>query len=132
MFEQDYIMRMIHQVIWAMFKLLFQIDVDAAGELPLLPREGDGKRLEELTDMIDGGRIGEAEDIVFDIADEKNPEDVRLVLLFFLRVNDKTDAFLEEHGFTRKELADDLKVILSKYGLDGMERMLLPQTDEFI
>ena len=132
MFEQDYIMRMIHQVIWAMFKLLFQIDVDAAGELPLLPREGDGKRLEELTDMIDGGRIGEAEDIVFDIADEKNPEDVRLVLLFFLRVNDKTDAFLEEHGFTRKELADDLKAILAKYGLDGMERMLLPQTDEFI
>ena len=132
MFEQDYIMRMIHQVIWAMFKLLFQIDVDAAGEVIPLAREGDARLLDELTDMIDSGRVGEAEDIVFDLADAQDPQDVQLVLLFFLRLNDKSDEFLEEHGFTRQELAEDLKSILAKYGLDGMERMLLPQTDDVI
>ena len=127
MFEQDYIMRMIHQLIWALFKLLFDLDIDASGEDALALRDEDEKTLDRLMDMVDAGHVGEAEDIVFDIADAANPADVKLALLFFLRLNDRTDAFLEEHGFTREELADDLRTVLKKYGLDGMAGMLMSQ-----
>ena len=127
MFEQDYIMRLIHQVIWAMFKLLFDIDIDAPGERLPVTRDRDKQTLDRLTALVDAGRVGEAEDIVFEIADNADAADIPLVLTFFLRLNDRTDAFLEEHGFTREELADDLNAILKKYSLDGMAGMLMPQ-----
>ena len=129
MFEQDYIMRLIHQAIWAIFKLLFDVDIDASGEQIPGMRDRDEQTLSKLTDMLDAGRVGEAEDIVFDIADGANPADIPLVLAFFLRLNDRDDAFLEENGFTREELAEDLKAILKKYGLDGMAAMLMPQDE---
>ena len=127
MYEQDYIMRLIHQVIWAMFKLLFNVDIDASGEHLPIARDGDKQTLDRLTALLDAGRVGEAEDIVFEIADHADAADIPLVLTFFLRLNDRTDAFLEEHGFTREELADDLNAILKKYRLDGMADMLMPQ-----
>ena len=120
-------MRLIHQVIWALFKMLFDIDMDAPAAR-VLP-SGERETLERLLEMVDSGRVGEAEDIVFDIADAGNRADAALVLLFFSHLNDKPDAFLEEHGFTREELADDLKTILAKYDLSGMAQMLLPQDD---
>lgn len=118
-------MRMIHQVIWAMLKMLFNIDAEAPAE-EWFRDEREKALLRELLGMVDGGQAGRAEDIVFELADAADRKDLKLILLFFSYLNDKPDAFLESSGFNREELQEDLKAILAKYGLDTMAQMLLP------
>ena len=118
-------MRMIHQVIWAMLKMLFSID----NEVPAhdwFRDEEEKALLRELIDMVDSGQIGKAEDVVFELADVADRKDLKLILLFFSYLNDKSDAFLEEDGFCREELQEDLRTILAKYGVDAMAQMIQP------
>ena len=125
MFEQDYIMRMIHQVIWAMLKMLFDIDTEAPVETWARDEE-EKALLFELFAMVDSGQIGKAEDIVFELADVADRKDLKLILLFFSYLNDKSDEFLREDGFCREELQEDLRTVLAKYGVDAMAQMLQP------
>ena len=126
MFEQDYIMRMIHQVIWAMLVMLFNMNVETPVEDWLRDEKEEKELLDALLDMVDNGQAGKAEDAVFDLADAGDRKDLRLILLFFLYLNDKPDEFLAESGFCREELQEDLGTILEKYGLGAMVQMVLP------
>lgn len=51
MFEQDYIMRMIKEMVRAILKLLFNIDTDAPAA-ELLKGLEDAQTLDELLDMV--------------------------------------------------------------------------------
>lgn len=124
MFEQDYIMRLIKEMIRAILKLLFNIDT----EMPtteLIENDEEKTTLENLLNMIDEGSINEAENIIFDIATAGNKVNLEMILLFYSYLNDKSDDFLTENNFSRKELQDDLKYILSQYGLDSMIELFL-------
>ena len=124
MFEQDYIMRMIREMIRAILKLLFHIDT----EIPtteLLENDEDKVTLKTLLSMVDDGDINEAENKLFAIVEPENKASLELVLLFYSYLNDKSDDFLAENNFSRKEIQDDLKYILSQYGLDSMTEMFL-------
>lgn len=124
MFEQDYIMRMIREMIRAILKLLFHIDT----EIPtseLLENDEEKATLKTLVNMVDNGDINEAENKIFAIAEPENKASLKLVLLFYSYINDKPDDFLAENNFSRKEIQDDLKYILSQYGLDSMTEMFL-------
>ena len=124
MFEQDYIMRMIREMIRAILKLLFHIDT----EIPtseLLENDEEKATLKTLVNMVDNGDINEAENKIFTIAEPENKASLKLVLLFYSYINDKPDDFLAKNNFSRKEIQDDLKYILSQYGLDSMTEMFL-------
>ena len=124
MFEQDYIMRMIREMIRAILKLLFHIDT----EIPtteLLENDEDKVTLKTLLSMVDDGDINEAENKLFAIVEPENKASLELVLLFYSYLNDKSDDFLAENNFSRKEMQDNLKYILSQYGLDSMAEMFL-------
>ena len=60
MFEQDYVMRLIKEMVRAILKLLFNIDT-ASPSAELLKDEEEQQTLDELLDMVDNGLINEAE-----------------------------------------------------------------------
>lgn len=124
MFEQDYIMRLIKEMIRVILKLLFNIDTETP-TAKLIENDEEKTTLENLLNMVDEGSINEAENIIFDIATAGNKVNLEMILLFYSYLNDKSDDFLKENNFSRKELQDDLKYILSQYGLDSMIELFL-------
>lgn len=116
MFEQDYIMRLIKEMVRVILKLLFHIDTDSPS-IKLLEEAEDKQTLELLIGMVDDGRIEEAENIVYEITEDKSRRDLEIAILFYSYLNEKTDDFLEEHSFGREEIEAGLKDILSRYGM---------------
>lgn len=122
MFEQDYVMRLIKEMLRVILKLLFNIDVESP-TTRLIENEEEKATLEALLDMIDAGAINEAENIIFELAEDN--ANLEMILVFYSYLNDKSDTFLLENHFSRKELQADLKNILSQYGLDSMIEVFL-------
>lgn len=122
MFEQDYVMRLIKEMIRVILKLLFNIVVDTP-RTSLIENEEKKATLEALLDMIDEGAINEAENIIFELTEDN--DNLEMILLFYSYLNDKSDTFLLENHFSRTELQADLKNILSQYGLDSMIEVFL-------
>ena len=58
MFEHDYIMRLIHEIIRTLLKLLFNIDSDKKEVLIFTEKEAETK-YDELLNLIDKGEINE-------------------------------------------------------------------------
>ena len=126
MFEQDYIMRMIKEMVRAILKLLFNIDTDAPSA-ELLKDSEDAQTLDELFDMVDDGFINKAENRIYEITEQGNKTDLEIALLFYSYLNDKPDKFLEEHNYSRDEIKAGLKDITARYGVDSLAEMFLQQ-----
>ena len=124
MFEQDYIMRLIKEMIRTILKLLFNIDSEKP-TVELLENYEEKSTLETFLNMVDAGDINGAENRIFAIVDTGDKDSLELVLLFYSYLNDKPDEFLAENNFSRKEIQDDLKYILSRYGLGSMAETFL-------
>lgn len=124
MFEQDYIMRLIREMIRAILKLLFNIDTDSPSA-ELLKETEDKQTLESLLNKVDDGKIDEAENEIFEITEVGDKRNLEMAILFYSYLNDKADDFLEEHHFSRDEIKSGLRDILSKYGISDFAEMFL-------
>ncbi len=124
MFEQDYIMRLIKEMVRAILKLLFNIDTESPSA-ELLEESEQRETLDTLLDMIDAGRINEADNIIYEITEDNNKANLEVALLFYSYLNDKSDDFLEEHHFSRDEVKQGLMDTISKYGLSSVAEMFL-------
>ena len=124
MFEQDYVMRIIKEMVRAILKLLFNIDTDSPST-ELLEDEKEQQKLDALLDMVDAGSINEAENIIYEITENGAKVNLEIALLFYSYLNDKSDDFLEEHNFSRDEIKSGLKDISSRYGVGNFTEMFL-------
>lgn len=124
MFEQDYIMRLIKEMVRALLKLLFNIDTESPS-IELMQDEQEKDMLSRLLQMIDDGKIDEAEDQLFDMIADGDRNNLKMALLFYSYLNEKPDDFLEEHDFSREEIQSGIKEVVSKYGLEGMADVFL-------
>ena len=124
MFEQDYVMRLIKEMVRAILKLLFHMDTDPPST-ELLEAAKERQTLDELLDMVDNGFINEAENKIYEITQEGKKTDLAIALLFYSYLNDKSDEFLEAHNFSREEIKTGLTDITVKYGVDGFAEMFL-------
>ena len=124
MFEQDYIMRLIKEMVRALLKLLFNIDTDLPSA-ELLKDTEEQQTLEALLDMIDEGRIGDAENKIYEITEDADKRNLEISVLFYSYLNDKSDEFLELHNFSRDEIKSGLQDISARYGVDGFAEMFL-------
>lgn len=124
MFEQDYIMRLIKEMVRAILKLIFQIDMDSP-TAELLEESEERATLEALLDLVDAGRINEAENRIYEITEGLDQSHLEIALLFYSYLNDKSDDFLEENNFSRNEVKQGLQDIVSRYGLDSMAEIFL-------
>lgn len=124
MFEQDYVMRLIKEMIRTILKLLFNIHTESPSA-ELLQESKQKETLHKLLAMIDEGRINEAENLIYEITEETDKSNLETALLFYSYLNDKSDDFLEDNNFSRDEIRQGLTDVISKYGLSNMAEMFL-------
>jgi len=116
MYEQDYIMRIIKDMIRVFLKLFFNIETETPTE-QLLKDAMDRRELYTLWDMADNGQIDDAENRLFELSEDEDNSRLEIALLFYSHLNEKSDEFLEEHNFSREEIASGLRDIASEYGV---------------
>lgn len=124
MLEQDYIMRLIQEMVRTIFKLLFHVDMGSE-MTELLDRKEDEEILRELLAMVDAGKIDEAENRVYDLTEQKEMQNLKVALLFYSYLNEKDSEFLKENDFSREEVKAGLQNLAEQYGLDGMSEIFL-------
>ncbi len=119
MIKEDYIMRLIKEMLRTILKLVFNIDT-ATPDIELLQDEEEKNRLIALQRLIDNGKIDEAENQLYEILSEKSMIHLEMGLIFYSYLNDKTDDFLEKHNFNREEIEAGIKDLISEYGLNSI------------
>ena len=124
MVERDYIMRLIREMVRAILKLFFNIDSESPTE-ELLAGEEEKQLLDILLAMVDVGDINHAENQLYEIVSGGDMEKLKMALLFYSYLNDKSDDFLTEHDFSRGEIKSVIKDMVSMYGLDSMADVFL-------
>ena len=123
-FEQDYVMRLIKEMVRAILKLLFNINTETP-TVELLENKEEKETLENLLDMIDDGRINEAENRLYDLTSDTDVNSLEIALLFYSYLNDKTDDYLEENDFSREEIKLGLENVAGSFGLSSIAKMFL-------
>ncbi|MDD3220881.1 MAG: hypothetical protein EOM34_11560 [Clostridia bacterium] len=120
--EKDYILRMIHEIVRTLLKLIFNVDIDK--EDVAIDQE-NAELYKRLTMMIDDGDINDAENILTDHLDVRNMKKFQLALMFYDYLNKKDTEFLCEHDFSREEVSDGLKYVVDLYGYGAINDVFL-------
>lgn len=124
MYENDYIMRMIHDMIRALGKVIFHKDIDEWKEVSFRDEES-GKLFSELDGMLYRMELKEAQALLENRLNIENLENLKVALLFYDRLNQLEDKELEEHGISREELEEQLRGIMEKFGYGELGGMLI-------
>lgn len=116
--EKDYYMRIVHELVRMLIRLVFNKDIDRDGEeaVPLEVLE----KYKKLISMIDDGQINEAENLLLDGLEPDSRAYFELALMFYEKLNGKTDEFLEEHDYSREEVTDGIKYVVDFYGYGSL------------
>ena len=116
--DKDYVMRIVHEWIRTLIKLIFNKDIDKEedAEIPLEVME----QFRKLNAMINDGEINEAENILLDGLREGDRTYFEMSLLFYEKLSGKTDEFLAEHDYSREEVVDGLKYVVNYYGYGSL------------
>ena len=119
-------MRLIKEMVRAILKLLFQIDTDSPTE-ELLEEKEEKEAFHALVELIDDGKINEAENQLYEQMEDDEANDrsasLKIALLFYSYLNQKSDDFLKEHDYSREEIREGLNQIVSRYGLEGLTEL---------
>lgn len=119
MFEQDYIMRQIHQIIEVLVKILFNVDNQYLS-VDLIKDTETKESADDMLRNIDIGNIHEAENKLFELVENRTMDNLLAGLIFYSYLNEKDDDYLEVNGFSRDEVENGIKHLLSEYGLETM------------
>lgn len=115
MFEQDYILREIHQMIAAIMKFVFGMDVGSSASWAIDNLEKREKS-DALLRMIDNGEICEAIEELYHCT-EKNKDDLLISFNFFSHLCGKSEDFYEEYNLCFEDVEKEMKVFFERYGL---------------
>ena len=126
MVEQDYIMRLIKELIRALLKVIFHTDLDMPS-VEMLKAAQRRCALEELLNLMDNGEINEAENRLSELLEDGGGEELALALLFYSHLNEKSNDFLEAHDFSREEIKAGLEDALQSQGLSEMAEAFLSE-----
>lgn len=119
MIEQDYMMRLIKEMVRAILKLIFHIDTDNP-TADLIEDQEEKNTLNELLDMADRGYIDEAENRMYEITAHHSMIHLEMAILFYLYLNEKDDEFLQNHNYSREEIKLGIRDLASRYGISGV------------
>lgn len=119
MFEQDYIMRQIRQIIRVLVKVLFNID-DETPSLLLIQNTESKEAAGKLLNKIDIGKINEAVNELSEMIKKGTMDNLLIGIIFYSYLNGKDDDYLEANGFRRDNIENGIKHLLSEYGLEDM------------
>ena len=114
--EKDYIMRMIKEMVRVLFSLMFgkkYVSVELEKENKY---EVSGKNLKDFLDMIDSGKINEAENILLDSIDYTDRNEVMATAFFYQYLSEKDSEFLKNNNYTKEEVMSGFKQLLMQSG----------------
>lgn len=127
MLEQDYIMRLIKELVRTLLKLLFHIDVETPTD-EILENMEEKCVLENLLELVDAGKINEAENQLIEMLTGGDRNKLAMALLFYAYLNEKTDEFLQENHFSRKEIKEGIENAAANYGITNVAEIFLEDT----
>lgn len=119
MFEQDYIMRQIQQILKVLVKVLFNVDSETITS-SLIQDTETRETADYLLRKADSGNISEAENKFFELTENKTMNNFLLGIVFYSYLNEKDDDYLENNNFSRDEVENGVKRLLSEYGLEDI------------
>lgn len=119
MLQDDYILRQIREMVHAVMKMLFQVN---ASELtPEVIEDTDARQiLTNLNNLVDNGRIDDAENQLYEMTCEEDRQNLEIGLLFYYHLNSKDDEFLEANNFSREEIMTGIQDLADRYNLSGI------------
>ena len=118
--EKDYIMRMIKQLIRALFSVILGREYTAI-EMPQENKyEVSGKAMDEYLKMIDDGMINEAENEILQDVDYSDKQDIEALAQFYEYIGGKDEQFLEEYDYSKAEVLDGLKRVEEEAGFGSI------------
>jgi len=124
MVEQDYITRMISGNIRTILKLVFHNDENEEANINL-ENEAAAQRYIRLTDLINVGKVNEAENILLEELDYSDIKEFEMALKFYAYLNEIDQDFLEECDYTKKEIVQGIKDMSKMYGYGGLTASFL-------
>ena len=114
MYEQDYIMRIISDLIKFLSKVVFGKN-NAIYEISEDEGYKESDELHrELIDLISQKRINEAEDLLFEKFNSSDNRQIMVAIDFYQRLNAFNDKDLNESNFSRKEIEEGLRDIANR------------------
>ncbi len=127
MVKEDYIMRIIHEAVRTLLKLLFNIDEEKEDEIEFedIELEKAHRRLKLLAQE---GKINEAENQLWELLDGSDREAFKLALLFYDYINTFEEEQLDAAGYSREEIDEGILAVAKNYGYEGMVGALLEQS----
>ena len=119
MLQDDYILRQIREMVRAVMKMLFQVN---ASELtPEVIEDTDARQiLTNLNNLVDNGRIDDAENQLYEMTCEEDRQNLEIGLLFYYHLNSKDDEFLEANNFSREEIMTGIQDLADRYNLSAI------------
>lgn len=128
MIEKDYIMRLIYEIIRTLIRMIFHIDIEKR-DGPIFEEKKYTGRYENLTALVDKGCINEAENRLMSELNVYERRDLELALCFYAYLNEKDSDFLEAHDFSRKEIAEGIKMVCRLFGYGTVAESLMDDVD---
>ena len=129
-YEQDYIMRLIKQVIRALLGILLNKKTTPAYEMPVNNLQTSGEDfLSGLILRADAGSICEAENKLLEKLESGSSEAFVAALAFYDHINEFDDDFLEEHDFSREEIKDGVLLVARRMGSLPLAMALLDEKE---
>lgn len=125
MFEDDYLLRLIKEMVRTVLKLVFNLELKDDDPVSVVfESENTEKMLYLLTDLADLGFIDDAENQLYDFTqNSKDMEALKVALLFYSHLNQMDNEFLEDHDYSREEIVSGVKDVLERYHLDSMSAL---------
>ena len=118
-YERDYIKRLIRDMARMLARLLLGIDTSVPA-VELLEDGAVKQTAFGLLSMADDGDIAGAEALLRRMLESGEPGFIDAALVFYSHLNEKSDAFLEAHGFPREKIEEGLRRTAEAAGLEGL------------
>ncbi len=117
MYEQDYIMRSITNLIRFLTKIFYGEDI-AVYELTENEEYTRSDSLHKsLLDLLSSGKINEAENQLFEKFNFKDTRHIMVAIDFYQRLNNLDNEFLQANNFSREEIEEGLRDIAKRSGI---------------
>lgn len=124
-YEQDYVMRLIKQMMQALAKIIFKKTDEEEINEAILITGPEGRKEIDLFHMADNGQINEAENLLYEHLDTSDMSQLRNAFAFYEHINEYQNDFLEEHNYSREEVLEGIKNISEEFGVLGVVDALL-------
>ena len=117
MFEQDWIMRQIHEMSKVIARVMLNAEVQSTvAELPQEKRD----LADDLISRLKCGRVRETVDEVNRLADDNSRDNLIIGLEFYSALSELDEDILEAEGYSLTDAQNDFEVFAGKFGLQQM------------